>query len=67
MLVIDKNFGLEWSFKYSKMPWYLQNHGIQNNVFLQCSKHHLAKNTMVFSNNMVYLKTLKILCFQTPN
>jgi hypothetical protein len=44
MLVIDKNFGLKWSFKYSKnnvvstKPWYLKQ-----SFFYYVAKHLLAK------------------------
>jgi hypothetical protein len=51
-----ENFGLKWSFKYSKIPWYLANHGIQNRVFYMPAKHLSGKNIMVFFNTMVVLK-----------
>jgi hypothetical protein len=55
-----ENFGLEWSFKYSKkITWYLANHGIQNKVFYMPYKILSGKNTMVFCNTMVLPQNCK--------
>jgi hypothetical protein len=48
-----QNFRFEWSFKYSKIPWYLQTIIFKPKLFYNIVKHLLAKNIMVFSNTMV--------------
>jgi hypothetical protein len=60
-----ENFGLKWSFKYSKIPWYLANHGIQNRVFYMPAKHLWKKYHGILQYHGC-LKTLKIFGFQTP-
>jgi hypothetical protein len=62
-----ENFGLEWSFKYSKnimvssKPWY-SKHG-----FLHASQITLWKKNPWYSSIPWFcIKTLKILCSQTP-
>jgi hypothetical protein len=43
-----------------KMPWYLQNYGIENRVFYNIVEHLSAKkNTIVFSNTMVLYQNSK--------
>jgi hypothetical protein len=49
-----------------KILWYLANHGIQTRVFYMLVKHLLKKISWYSSIPWFCLKTLKILCFQTP-
>jgi hypothetical protein len=39
-----ENFGFEWSFKYSKILWYLVSYGIQNRAFYMVVKQLPEKN-----------------------
>jgi hypothetical protein len=61
-----ENFGFEWSFKYSKILWYLVSYGIQNRAFYMVVKQ-LPEKIMIFFNTMVLSQNFKnILFINTP-
>jgi hypothetical protein len=67
MLAIDKNFGLKWSFEYSKI--YHDNYKttvFKTEFFYKVAKHLFAKNIMVFSNSMVFASKQKKIASKHP-
>jgi hypothetical protein len=50
----------------TKISWYIANYDIQNGVFYMLVKHIPEKIPSYSSIPLFCLKTLKIICFQTP-
>jgi hypothetical protein len=60
LVIAMKTLGWSGVSNTPKILWYLANHGIQNRVFYMLTKHLSGKIPWFC------LKTLKILCSQTP-
>jgi hypothetical protein len=66
LVIVMKTLGWSEVLNTPKIPWYVANHGIQNTAFYILVKHLSKKIPWYSSIPWFCLKTLKILCSQTP-